>query len=145
MFLLSPRFGALAGKYGPRFFMTSGPLLAGVGFLLMLLTKSHVVYWSQLLPGVIVFAVGLSMTVAPLTAAVLGDVETYQAGIASAVNNAVSRIAGLITIAVAGIIVGSHLDLNGFHRAIIITALLVMVGGIVSAIGIRNRVEVNSK
>jgi EmrB/QacA subfamily drug resistance transporter len=145
MFLLSPRFGALAGKYGPRFFMTFGPLLAGVGFLLMLMTKSHVVYWSQLLPGVIVFAVGLSMTVAPLTAAVLGDVEPHQAGIASAVNNAVSRIAGLITIAIAGVLVGSYLDLDGFHRAIVVTVLLVMCGGVVSAFGIRNHVDIEAK
>ena len=145
MFLLSPRFGALAGKYGPRFFMNFGPLLAGVGFLLMLMTKSHVVYWSQLLPGVIVFAVGLSMTVAPLTAAVLGDVEPHQAGIASAVNNAVSRIAGLITIAIAGVLVGSYLDLDGFHRAIVVTVLLVMCGGVVSAFGIRNHVDIEAK
>jgi MFS family permease len=145
MFFLSPRFGALAGKYGPRLFMTLGPITAGFGFLLMLLTQTRVVYWSQLLPGVLVFALGLSMTVAPLTAAVLGDVKTHQAGIASAVNNAVSRIAGLITIAIAGVLVGSHLDLDGFHRAIVVTALLVMCGGVVSAFGIRNHVNIETK
>ncbi len=145
MFLLSPRFGALAGRYGPRFFMTFGPIVAGAGFLLMLLTKTHVVYWTQLLPGVVIFGIGLSMTVAPLTAAVLGDVEPHQAGIASAVNNAVSRIAGLVTIAIAGLIVGSHLNLNGFHRAIVITALLVIIGGVVSLFGIRNRLAVKSE
>ena len=145
MFLLSPRFGALAGKYGPRFFMTFGPIIAGIGFILMLMTKTRVSYWSQLLPGVIVFAIGLSMTVAPLTSAVLGDVKSYQAGIASAVNNAVSRIAGLITIAIAGVIVGSHINLTGFHRAIFITGILVMLGGIVSSIGIRNHLDIDAK
>ncbi|MDB5170712.1 MAG: transporter [Candidatus Saccharibacteria bacterium] len=139
MFFLSPRFGALAGKYGPRLFMTAGPLVAGAGFLLMLLVTNDVQYWSQLLPGVLVFAVGLSMTVAPLTSAVLGDVKTSHAGVASAVNNAIARIAGLITIAVAGVITGGQLDLDGFRRAIVFTAILVMAGGIVSAIGIRNQ------
>lgn len=139
MFFLSPRFGALSGKYGPRLFMTVGPLVAGVGFLLMLRVSAHVQYWSQLLPGVLVFALGLSMTVAPLTSAVLGDVDVTRSGIASAVNNAVARIAGLVTIAFAGVIVGSHLDLSGFRRAIFITATLVMFGGIVSWLGIRNR------
>jgi predicted MFS family arabinose efflux permease len=139
MFLLSPRFGALAGKYGPRFFMAVGPLIAGAGFLLMLRVSAHVQYRSQLLPGVLVFALGLSMTVAPLTAAVLGDVEARRAGIASAINNAIARIAGLITIAVAGVVVGTRLDLNGFRRAITVTAMLVIVGGLISAVGIRNR------
>lgn len=138
MFLLSPRFGALAGKYGPRLFMTIGPLTAGVGFLLMLRVAAHVDYWSQLLPGVLVFAVGLSMTVAPLTSAILGDIDPAQAGIASAVNNAISRIAGLIAIAVVGVIVGTHINLNGFHRVTVIVAISLMVGGAISALGIRN-------
>jgi len=143
MFLLSPRIGALAGKYGPRFFMAVGPLTAGVGFLLMLRVQSHTVYWTQLLPGVLIFAVGLSMTVAPLTSAVLGDVEKHNAGIASAVNNAVARIAGLIAIAVVGVIVGTSLDLSGFRRALAVTAGLMAVGGIISAIGIRNHPRKN--
>lgn len=138
MFLLSPRFGALAGKYGPRLFMTLGPVLAGVGFLLMLRVTAHVNYFTQLFPGVVVFAVGLSMTVAPLTSAVLGDIEKQHAGIASAVNNAISRIAGLITIALVGVIIGTNVTLHGFHRAIIVTAAMVIVGGVVSALGIRN-------
>lgn len=138
MFFLSSRFGALAGKYGPHIFMTVGPIIAGCGFLLMLLVQANVHYWLQLFPGIIVFALGLSMTVAPLTSAVLGDVAPKQAGIASAVNNAIARIAGLITIAIVGVIVGEHIDLTGFHRMIAITGLLVITGGVISAIGIRN-------
>jgi MFS family permease len=139
MFLLSPRAGALASKFGPRAFMGTGPIVAGCGFLLMLNTQSHVNYWTQLLPGVLVFALGLSITVAPLTAAILGDVESKHAGVASAVNNAVARIAGLITIAVVGVITGPHLDLHGFHRTLIVTAVMIMIGGAISAIGIVNR------
>jgi EmrB/QacA subfamily drug resistance transporter len=82
MFVLSPRFGALAGKFGPRWFMAIGPVIAAGGFLLMLRVQHHIDYITQLLPGVLVFALGLSATVAPLTSAVLGDVNAKHAGIA---------------------------------------------------------------
>jgi EmrB/QacA subfamily drug resistance transporter len=137
-FFLSPRFGALAGKFGPHLFMAVGPLVAGCGFLYMQRVSAHLHYWTQLFPGVIGFAVGLSMTVAPLTSAVLRDVDDRNSGIASAVNNAIARVAGLVTIAVIGVVVGSHLDVAGFHRAILVTAGLLFVGGIISAIGITN-------
>lgn len=138
MFLLSPRFGALSGKYGPRFFMAAGPMVAGAGFLLMLRVTEQVHYWTQLFPGVLAFALGLSMTVAPLTAAVLGDIDKKHAGVASATNNAVARIAGLVAIAAIGVVVGDGLNLAGFHRALLFTAVLIILGGIISAIGIRN-------
>ena len=138
MFALSSRFGALAGKYGPRFFMAAGPVIAGAGFLLMLRLQPQVQYVSQLLPGVLLFALGLSMTVAPLTSAVLGAIDSERAGIASAVNNAVSRIAGLLAIAALGIITGKELDITGFHRGMVAAAVLLIAGGIVSAIGIRS-------
>ncbi len=118
--------------------MAAGPLVAGFGFLLMLRVHADLHYWTELFPGVMSFAIGLSMTVAPLTSAVLKDVNPANSGIASAVNNAISRVAGLITIAVIGVVVGSHLDVAGFHRAIIVTAILLFIGGIVSAIGITN-------
>lgn len=138
MFFLSPRFGALAGKFGPRIFMTAGPCVAALGFLLMLRVDGTVVYWTQLLPAVLVFGVGLSMTVAPLTSAILGAVDDGQAGIASAVNNAVSRIAGLLAIAALGFVTGPQLSVAGFHRGAIAMALLLVAGGIVSWFGIRN-------
>jgi EmrB/QacA subfamily drug resistance transporter len=145
MFIMSPQFGKLAGKYGPRLFMSIGPIVAGVGFMLMLSTHAHVIYLSQLLPGVIFFAIGLSTTVAPLTSAVLGDVDPSQAGIASAVNNAISRIAGLITTAIIGLIVGEKLNVVGFHHALMFTATLLFISGIVSFIGIRNKKPVNNE
>lgn len=138
MFVLSPRFGALAGKLGPRLFMTVGPLMAAAGFLSMLRTHAHVLYWSELFPGVLLFALGLSATVAPLTSAVLGDVDTRHAGIASAVNNAVSRVAGLITVALVGLFTGTHLTVQGFHRTLLYTGILMGAGGLISWIGIRN-------
>jgi EmrB/QacA subfamily drug resistance transporter len=139
MFFLSPRFGALAGMYGPRRFMTAGPIVAALGFLYMTRVTEAVSYWSQLFPGVLLFALGLSMTVAPLTSAVLGDIKPEHAGIASAVNNAIARIAGLLAVALIGIIVGAHMSLDGFHRGIVVMAVLLILGGIISAIGIRGQ------
>jgi EmrB/QacA subfamily drug resistance transporter len=135
---LSSWFGTLSGKYGPRWFMAFGPITGGAGYLLMLMSTTDVNYWTELLPGVILFGLGLSATVAPLTAAILGSISEQQAGIGSAINNAVSRVAGLIAVAFLGIIVGPDLDIAGFHQTLIVTAALLILGGIVSAIGIQN-------
>jgi EmrB/QacA subfamily drug resistance transporter len=137
MIALSSRFGALSGRFGPRLFMTAGPLIMAIGSLMLLLVSDDFVYWWQVLPGMIVFGLGLSITVAPLTAAVLGSVDTARSGIASAVNNAVARVAGLVAVAAVAATVGD-LDLDGFHRAAILTAGLFAVGGIASLLGIRN-------
>jgi len=137
---LSATFGALAGKYGPRLFMGLGPILAGVGYLLMLSIEEDVNYWTQVFPGVILFSLGLTATVAPLTAAILGSISPEQSGIGSAINNAISRIAGLIAIAFVGVIVGSQLTVETFHRGLLVTAVLLIVGGVVSLVGIRNPV-----
>jgi EmrB/QacA subfamily drug resistance transporter len=136
--LLSSWFGSLAGTFGPRWFMAFGPILGGIGYLLMLAAQTPVNYWTQLLPGVILFGVGLSATVAPLTAAILSSISEQQSGIGSAVNNAVARVAGLLGIALVGLITGKQLDLDGFHRGLIATALLLILGGVVSALGIQN-------
>ncbi|MEN0085658.1 MAG: MFS transporter [Leifsonia sp.] len=145
MLLLSGFFGGLAGRYGPRLFMAIGPMIAAVGFLWLLMMGTDVNYWTTLLPAVLLFGVGLSITVAPLTSAILGAIHPEQAGIASAVNNAVSRIAGLLAVAAAGMIIGGTLDVAGLHRAMIAGAALLLVGGIVSAIGIRNKAPVAEK
>ena len=138
MLLLSSRIGALAGKLGPRLFMTIGPIVGGLGFLLMLAVSPDINYWLELLPGLVLFGIGLSLTVAPLTSAILGAIDSSQAGIGSAINNAVARVAGLVAVACAGLILGTTLDLAGFHRAMIVTAIALILGGIVSFAGIRN-------
>jgi EmrB/QacA subfamily drug resistance transporter len=101
MFALSRRFGALADRFGPRFFMGAGPLVAAGGLLLFQRIGLKVDYVSEVLPGLLVFSLGLSMTVAPLTAAVLQGAEK-EAGIASGVNNAIARVAGLLGTAAVG-------------------------------------------
>jgi EmrB/QacA subfamily drug resistance transporter len=108
MFVLSRRFGALADRLGPRLFMGLGPIVAGVGLLLLLRVQVQVDYLTQVLPALLTFSVGLSMTVAPLTAAVLAGVEEGQAGIASGVNNAIARVAGLLGIAAIGAVVATQ-------------------------------------
>jgi len=138
MFFLSSRFGALSGKYGPRFFMGIGPIIAGLGTLYLLRVGLPTNYWVELLPGIILFGFGLSITVAPLTSAILGSIKPSQAGIGSAINNAISRIAGLLAIAAIGVFVGKSIDLNGFHIGIILCSSMLIIGGIVSVIGIRN-------
>jgi len=115
MFALSMRFGALADRYGPRFFMGFGPLVAAVGMALLIMrVDADAEYLSDVLPGLLVFGVGLSMTVAPLTSTVLADADDSNAGIASGVNNAIARVAGLVAIAAVGAVVaatfGSKLD-----------------------------------
>jgi EmrB/QacA subfamily drug resistance transporter len=138
MLTLSGLWGSLAGKFGARWFMAIGPVVTGIGFLTMFRMGTTVDYWTELLPGVVLFGLGLSITVAPLTSAVLGAIPSGQAGIASAVNNAVARVAGLVTVACAAFVVGSQLDHAGFQRALIVVIALFLLGGIVSAIGITN-------
>jgi MFS family permease len=107
MFLLSRRFGALADRFGPRWFMGAGPVVAGAGLLLFSRLGAQVDYVTDVLPGAIVFGLGLSMTVAPLTATVLGGVDEEHASLASGVNNAIARVAGLVAIALVGAVVSA--------------------------------------
>lgn len=138
--LLSRVFGGLAGRHGPRLFMAVGPAVAAGGFLLMLATSTEFSFLWQVLPGLLVYGVGLSITVTPLTTAVLGSVPVSEAGIGSAVNNAVARISGLIAIAFLGTITGASIATPGFHRAVAVTAACFAVGSLVAAFGIENHV-----
>ena len=143
-FFLARRFGTLAGRHGPRLFMAVGPLIAAAGYLLMMMAREPFNFWTQMLPGLVVFGLGLSITVSPLTAAILAAVDPAQSGIGSAINNAVSRIAGLIAIAFTGVIIwgkrrdGGAVDFAGFRQGALVTAGLFAVAGLISAIGISN-------
>jgi EmrB/QacA subfamily drug resistance transporter len=143
MFLLSRRMGALSGRFGPRLFMGIGPLLAAAGTLLLTQIGEEVDYLADVLPAMVLFGLGLSVTVAPLTATVMADAHRGGSGIASGVNNAVARVAGLLGIAVVGVAVagrsGAELDLAGFRFGMAVTAALVAVGGLVGLLGIQNR------
>lgn len=148
MFALSRRIGGLADRYGPRLFMGAGPLIAAGGILLLLRAGLKASYLEDLLPALLLFALGLSMTVAPLTATVLAGAGDHDAGIASAINNAVARLAGLVGVALVGVVVAGTLradtfarnqqSVSAFHRAIVVCAGLVAAGGITGMLGIAN-------
>ena len=110
LFLLSPRFGRLASGTGPRLPMTAGPIVAGAGLLLLLRVDSGADYLADVLPAVLVFSLGLAATVAPLTATVLDSVDERHVGVASGANNGISRVAGLLAIAVLGVAISSQFE-----------------------------------
>jgi predicted MFS family arabinose efflux permease len=122
-FALAPVFGRLAARHGPRLYMTAGPITAAAGFALMTRLDASASYPTQLLPGVIVFALGLAATVAPLTAAVLGGIDQRHAGIGSAINNAIARVAGLLAVAAVGGIVAARFASSIDREAVAARAL----------------------
>ena len=141
MFFLSRATGRLSMQYGPRLFMALGPIVAGASLVALARLPAHLDYWVDLLPPLLGFSVGLSLTVAPLTTTVLSDAGPGDAGIASGVNNAVARVAGLVAVAVLGIAAaggGDHLTGRGFHHAMLVVCGLLVAGGLIGAAGIRN-------
>ena len=190
LFALSPVFGRIATSTGPRAPMCVGPIVGGIGLMLLTRVGSDPSYLTDVLPGVIVFGFGLSATVAPLTATALNSVAENRVGVASGINNAVSRIAGVLAIAVFGALIagrfGSTVDTelgdanlsaqseraiskakdnplqppstnglpsaqaaevesatvagaeDGFHLAMMTAGTLMIVGGVIAGIGLRN-------
>jgi EmrB/QacA subfamily drug resistance transporter len=190
LFALSPVFGRIATSTGPRVPMSVGPIVGGIGLLLITRIDANANYLTDVLPGVIVFGLGLSATVAPLTATALNSVAENRVGVASGINNAVSRVAGVLAIAIFGALIagkfgstvdgkvgGSNLSAqadreiskakdnplqrpdtdrlppaeaaevdsatvagaeDGFHLAMMTAGTLMIVGGVVAGIGLRN-------
>jgi hypothetical protein len=143
MLLLSARAGGLAQRIGPRIPMTAGPLVSAVGLLWMSRIGPDASYWADVLPPVLIFGIGLCLLVAPLTATALGALDDMHAGIASGVNNAVARAAGLLAVAIlplaAGLGTGSltnAADLAPTYRTslMICAALLVAGAGLAAAL-----------
>jgi MFS family permease len=140
MLLLSARAGALAERIGPRLPMTVGPLLAAVGFLLTLRIGTDASYLTDVLPAVVVLGLGLSLTVAPLTATVLNSADPRYAGTASGVNNAIARSGGLLAVAVIPVAAGlggtdytDPLSFSpGFQTAMLISAALLALGALMA-------------
>ncbi|MEU4623399.1 DHA2 family efflux MFS transporter permease subunit [Actinoplanes sp. NPDC023801] len=140
MLLLSARAGALAQRIGPRLPMTAGPLICAAGLTWLAGVGPGASYWADVLPPVIIFGLGLALQVAPLTATALGAIDDAYAGVASGVNNAVARAAGLLSVAVlplvAGLGAGSLTDpvtLEPVYRtAMLVCAGLMTAGGVVA-------------
>lgn len=147
VFLLAQRFGVLADSRGPRALLTIGPFMSGAGILLLARVGLHPDYATDLLPGLMVFAIGLAMMVAPMTAIVLADADDSDAGRASAINNAIAKLSGLIGISAVGMAIAGTLDQGGnftpdmasvhaFRHAAVICGLLVAAGGLVGALAV---------
>lgn len=137
MLLFAKRVGAASAKFGPRLFLTFGPLLAALGIASMYRlssTTSSSSYITIVLPGVLLFAAGLVLLVAPLTTTVMTSVSDNSSGIASGINNAVSRVAGLIVIALLGLFGSAH----AFQFSIILCAGLAAAAGLISFFTIKN-------
>ena len=152
MLLLSARAGALGQRIGPRIPMTVGPLLCAVALAGMSRIGADASYWLDVLPPVIVLGIGLSLLVAPLTATALGSLDDAHAGVASGVNNAVARAAGLLAVAVlplaAGIGAGdltNAADLQPTYRtALMICAGLMVAGGVVAFLFVPTRLPAHT-
>jgi EmrB/QacA subfamily drug resistance transporter len=146
MLLLSARAGALSQRIGPRLPMALGPLVCAAAVLLLRQIGPGASYAADVLPGAVVFGLGLSLTVAPLTTAVLAAAPARHAGVASGVNNAVARTGGLLAVAVlplvAGIAGADYRDpvafAGGFRTAMACSAGLLVVGGLIAAAAIRS-------
>jgi len=150
MLLFSARSGAVAQRIGPRTPMTLGPLVVGIGVVLFVRAQPGATYAAGVLPAVLVLGVGLVITVAPLTAAVLGAVDDHHAGIGSAINNGIARIGSLLAVAVLPAAAGLtdatgdlHLT-DGFGRAMVLTAGLAVLGGIVAFLTVRDAADVGT-
>jgi EmrB/QacA subfamily drug resistance transporter len=160
MWVLSSRFGALSDRIGPRLLMGLGPIVAGVGIVWVGRLGADVDYLIDVLPGVLIFGLGLSATVAPLTNTVLGAVPQHNAGVASGINNQVARVASLIAIAAIGAVVAAAFEsslgrsgseplsggspevvdasVDAFRTGMGVAGLFVVLGGVISLAGIIN-------
>jgi EmrB/QacA subfamily drug resistance transporter len=140
MLVGSARAGELAQRIGPRIPLTLGPLIIAAGLLLMLRINPGDSYLSTVLPAVIVFGLGLTLVVAPVTATVMAAVDSANSGIASGVNNAVARVAGLLAVAVIPVIAGLTGDsfydpeemTHGFHVGMVVCAVLSLIGAVIA-------------
>lgn len=143
MLVLSPRAGALAQRIGPRIPMTVGPSVVAVGLVLFARVEAGTTYAGTVLPAAVVFGLGLSITVAPLTATIMASADEAHLGSASGINNAVARLAGLLAVALLPAVVGldtagsaAALD-AGADDAMLVCAALAVVGGLVALATVR--------
>jgi EmrB/QacA subfamily drug resistance transporter len=145
LLLFSARVGGLIPKLGARPLLTAGPLIAGVGLILLMRATPGHSYLTGVLPGILVFSAGMCLVVTPITATALGAVDTAHAGLASGVNNAVARIAGLIAVAVLPVIAGAgtstRLPAHGYEVAMVVTGVIVAAGGLIALVGLPVRVH----
>ncbi|GGO87113.1 DHA2 family efflux MFS transporter permease subunit [Wenjunlia tyrosinilytica] len=148
MLLLSARSGQLGQRIGPRIPLTVGPLLCAAGMLLITRVGPHAVYWRDVLPALLILGLGMVALVAPLTATVLASVDVGRAGLASGVNNAAARAAGLIAVAALPLLAGTSPEAyrsatefsRTFRRAMPLCAGILVVGSLIAWFTVRSNV-----
>jgi predicted MFS family arabinose efflux permease len=128
LILFSSKIGGLSKKWGARWFMTVGPIVCGLGMLFLLPLGPHPSYISNLLPGIMLFGIGLTIVVAPLTATALNSAPESKSGLASAINNGVASVGPLIAVALIGIFGADH----AYSFTTILCATLAILSGLVS-------------
>ena len=145
LLVFSSRVGALVPRIGSRPLLTAGPIVAGAGLALLSRATPGASYGTGVLPGVLVFAAGMCLVVAPITSTALGALESRHAGLASGVNNAVARVASLIAVAVlpavAGADAGARLPQHGFRLALLVAAAMSAAGGLLAGVALPRRVR----
>jgi EmrB/QacA subfamily drug resistance transporter len=137
-FLFARRVGAVAARIGPRIFVMAGPVLAGIGLLLIRPAAHGFNIVTDLLPGMTVLATGLVLTITPLTALNLSAVESVHSGIAAAIQNAVGRLSALIAVACVGLIAAGTLTDASFPRLLQVSTVLFFIGAVISGVTITN-------
>jgi EmrB/QacA subfamily drug resistance transporter len=147
MLVFSARSGGLAQRIGPRWQMSLGPMVVAAGVLLLGRIQPGTSYFTGVFPGVVVFAAGLALTVAPLTSTVLAAADARHAGVASGVNNAVARAAGLLAVAAVPVLtgidptgtIGANELVSGFRTATYLAAVACVLGGLLALATITSR------
>ena len=137
--LFARRIGGLAARIGPRVFLMTGPVLAGFGVLLIRPSAAGLNIVTDLLAGGIVLAIGMVITITPLTALNLSAVESAHSGIAAAIQNAVGRLSALIAVACVGLIAAGTLTDASFTRLLQVAAVLFFIAAVISAVTVANR------
>lgn len=144
LLLLSSRAGALAARIGPRPLMSTGPVVCGLGTWLLRDLRGGDGYWTGVLPGLLLFSLGLAALVAPLTTSVLAAAPDRFAGVASGINNAVARTGALLAVAALPALVGvggedytrPSVFTAGYADAQLVCTVLLVTGGLVSLVGL---------
>jgi predicted MFS family arabinose efflux permease len=137
----SPLMGKLAVRLGPRWPLTIGPAVVGLGLLLGTRIADSQEYWTHVFPAILVMAFGMTLAVAPLTSTVLGAVKANQTGMASGFNSAVARLGGLIAVALLGAVLtgGGKAMLAPFATALVVMGIVAALGGAASWVGLARK------
>lgn len=136
--LFSPLMGRLAARIGPRWPLTLGPLVVAVGLLLFTRVAESQAYWTHVFPAAMVIAIGMTLAVAPLTSTILASVDAQHTGMVSGLNSALSRLGGLIAVALMGAVLGANGQklLDAYAVAMVVTAIVAALGGVAAFIGL---------